>query len=403
MPYVAAPTSPPNHSRNTTVEFLFWNLVLAVAWCYAGYPLHIMILARFWPRPIRPAAGNFRPSVTVIVAVRNEGDILPRRLSNLLAQDYPSERLDIVVVCNGSVDGSEEIAMQMARVESRVRVFTSPAERGKAGAINMAAAHTTADVIVFADARQTFAPDGVTRIVEPFSDPDVGAVTGRLELGRADLASVEGVRMYWGLETRLRDAESRSGSVVGATGAIYGVRRSLLPDMPPNLILDDVYVPLSIAMLGHRVVMAPLAIAFDVPSRDQKTEFVRKRRTMVGNIQLLSVIPGLLSPVRNPLFMRFVSHKLLRLLTPFCFVGILCLSALLPGMTYRVFFAAELGLYLLGALGLWVSIGALSVPAAFVFMHGAIFAAMWRWNDNAARVWAQPNLSGAIRSAPPPS
>jgi hypothetical protein len=101
--------------------------------------------------------------------------------------------------------------------------------------------------------------------------------------------------------------------------------------------------------------------------------------------------------------MRFVSHKLLRLLTPFCFVGILCLSALLPGMTYRVFFAAELGLYLLGALGLWVSIGALSVPAAFVFMHGAIFAAMWRWNDNAARVWAQPNLSGAIRSAPPPS
>ncbi len=388
-------------SRNTPVEFLFWTLILAVSWCYAGYPLYIMALARFWPRPIRPPAADFRPSVTVIVAIRNERDALPRRLANLLAQEYPPERLDVVVVCNGSVDGSEEIARQVARTEPRVRVFTSPAERGKAGAINMAAAHTAADVIVFADARQTFAQDAVARIVEPFSDPGVGAVTGRLEVRQADLASVEGVRMYWGLETRLRDAEGRTGSVIGATGAIYGVRRSLFQDMPPNLILDDVYLPLRIAMLGHRVVMAPRALAFDVPSHDQSAEYARKRRTMVGNIQLLGVIPGLLSPVRNPLFMRFVSHKLLRLLTPFCFVALLCLSALLPGWAYRMFFAAELGLYLSGALGLWISVGALSVPAAFVLMHGAIFAAVWRWNDDAARVWAQPTLSGAIRPAPP--
>ena len=121
---------------------------------------------------------------------------------------------------------------------------------------------------------------------------------------------------------------------------------------------------------------------------------------MVGNIQLIGVIPGLLSPVRNPVFMRFVSHKLLRLLTPFCFVALLCLSALLPGWTYRMFFAAELGLYLSGAFALWISVAALSVPAAFVLMHGAIFSAVWRRNDDAARVWAQPAL-GAIRPAPP--
>jgi poly-beta-1,6-N-acetyl-D-glucosamine synthase len=401
MPCQGLRPLPPHPSRNTSVEFLFWTLVLVVIWCYAGYPLYVTALARFWPRPIRSPAANFRPSVTVIVAIRNERDALPDRLTNLLAQEYPPERLGVVVVCNGSVDGSEEIARQMARTEPRVRVFTSPAERGKSGAINMAAAHSATDVIVFADARQTFAHDAVARIVEPFSDPDVGAVTGRLEVRRADLASVQGVRLYWGLETRLRDAEGRSGSVIGATGAIYGVRRSLFQDMPPNLILDDVYVPLRIAMLGHRVVMAPRALAFDIPSRDQKAEYTRKRRTMVGNIQLLGVIPGLLSPVRNPLFMRFVSHKLLRLLTPFCFVALLCLSALLPGWTYRIFFAAELGLYLSGGLGLWVSVAALSVPAAFVLMHAAIFAAVWRWNDDATGVWAQPTLSRAIRPAPP--
>lgn len=400
MPYVAGSDSFLS-SRITSVEFIFWALVLAVAWCYAGYPLYIMALARFWPRPVRPCVANFRPSVTVVVAIRNERDALARRLTNLLTQEYPPERLDVVVVCNGAVDGGEEIARDVARTEPRVRVFTSPAERGKAGAINMAAAHIAADVIVFADARQTFAHDAVARIVEPFSDPDVGGVTGCLEVRRAGVASVEGVRMYWGLERRLRDAEGRSGSVIGATGAIYAVRRSLFQDIPPNLILDDVYVPLRIAMLGHRVVMASRALAFDVPSRDQKAEYARKRRTMVGNIQLLGVIPGLLSPVRNPLFMRFVSHKLLRLLTPFCFVALLCLSALIPGWTYRMFFAAELGLYLLGALGLWVSVAALSVPSAFVLMHGAIFSAVWRWNDDAARVWAQPTLSGAIRPAPP--
>ena len=391
----------PAPSRNASVEFLFWTLILAVTWCYAGYPLYIVTIARFWPKPIRPSAANFRPTVTVIVAIRNERDALPRRLTNLLAQEYPPECLDVVVVCNGSADGSEELARQVSLTHPRVRVFTSPADRGKAGALNMAAAHTTADVIVFADARQMFAPDAVARLVEPFSDPEVGAVTGRLEVHRADLASVEGVRLYWGLETRLRDAEGRSGSVIGATGAIYGIRRSLFQDMPPNLILDDVYLPLRIAMLGHRVVMASRALAFDVPSRDQKAEYARKRRTMVGNIQLLGVIPGLLSPVHNPVFMRFVSHKLLRLLTPFCFVALLVTSALLPGWPYRMFFAAELGLYLSGALGLLVRLAALSVPAAFVLMHGAIFAAVWRWNDDAARVWTQPTLAGAVRPAPP--
>lgn len=401
MPYVAADPFP-DHSTISVVELLFWTLLLAVSWCFAGYPLYIMALARFRPRPIRPAA-NFRPSVTVVVAIRNERDTLLRRLTNLLGQDYPPERLNVTVVCNGSVDGSEEIARQIARSEPQVRVLTSPADRGKAGALSMAAAHTAADVIVFADARQTFAHDAVSRLVEPFADPDVGAVTGRLEVRRADVASVEGVRMYWGLESRLRDAEGRSGSVVGATGAIYGIRGSLFPAMPPNLILDDVYIPLRIAMLGHRVVMAPRAVAFDVPATDQKAEYARKRRTMVGNIQLLGVVPGLLSPFRNPLFIRFVSHKLLRLLTPFCFVALLFLSALLPGWGYRLFFATELGLYVLGVLGLWVRVGALSVPAAFVLMHAAIFAAVSRWNDDATRVWTQPALPGAIRPASPPS
>jgi hypothetical protein len=168
--------------------------------------------------------------------------------------------------------------------------------------------------------------------------------------------------------------------------------------MPPNLILDDVYLPLRIAMRGYRVVMATEALAFDVPARDQRAEFTRKRRTMVGNIQLLSAIPGLLSPLRNPLFFRYVSHKLLRLATPFCFVALLAVSALLPEWPYRAFFAMELTAYALGFLAMRLSLSVLSIPAAFVLMHVAIFAAIRRWNQDAGSVWGQPTRSGVTLS-----
>ena len=381
------------------MEILFWILIATVTWCYAGYPLFIATLARLRPRALRPSPiADFPLRVTVVVAVRNEKASLARRIDNLLQQQYPADRLDVLVVSNGSQDGTEEIAQMLARRHERVHVLVSPAERGKAGAINMAAAEATGDVIVFADARQTFALDTVGRLVEPFADPQVGAVSGRMLVRRADLASVEGVRLYWGFETRLRDAESRSGSVVGATGAIYGVRRALLPTIPANLILDDVYVPLRIAMSGHRVVMATDAIAFDEPSNDQKAEYARKRRTMVGNIQLIRAVPELLSPFHNPLFFRFVSHKVLRLLTPFCFVALLGVSAVLPGVFYGAFFLAELALYILGAVGLFVRVPALAIPSAFVLVHAAIFAAVWRWRDDASRVWAQPARPASLNA-----
>ena len=377
------------------LEIVFWSLVAVVAWCYVGYPMFMIALARLRPRPVRVVAGARPPAVTVVIAVRNERGHLARRVANILEQEYPTDRLDVLVACNGSSDGSEEVASALANGNPRVRLLVSAANEGKAGALNAAIAAATGDIIVFADARQSFAPDAVRQLVQPFEDPSVGAVTGRLLVKRSEIASVEGVRLYWGMETRLRDAESRSGSVVGATGAIYGIRRALFPRVPVNLILDDVYVPLRIAMAGHRVVMASDAVAYDVPAGDQRAEYARKRRTMVGNLQLLRVLPGLLSPVRNPLFVRYLSHKLLRLLAPFCFIAMLVVSAMLAAPMYRAFFFAQLAVYLFGLLGLFVSTPLLSVPAAFVLVHAAVLAAVWRWRDDASRVW--------LHSSPQPS
>jgi len=369
------------------LEIVFWSLLVVVAWCYVGYPLFMFAVARLRPRPLRALDGARLPAVTVVIAVRNERSQLARRVANILEQEYPADRLDVVVACNGSTDGSDEIARQLTRADARVRVVVSSADEGKAGALNAAIAAATGDVVVFADARQSFAPDAVRQLVQPFSDGSVGAVTGRLLVKRSELASVEGVRLYWGMETRLRDAESRSGSVVGATGAIYAIRRALYPGVPVNLILDDVYIPLRIAIAGQRVVMAGGAVAYDVPAGDQRAEYARKRRTMVGNLQLLRVLPGLLSPVGNPLFVRYLSHKLLRLLAPFCFIAMLVISAMLAAPLYRAFFFAQLAVYVLGFVGLFVSTPLLSVPAAFVLVHAAVLAAIWRWRDDASTVW----------------
>jgi cellulose synthase/poly-beta-1,6-N-acetylglucosamine synthase-like glycosyltransferase len=370
------------------LELLFWFLGATVAWCYAGYPLFVALQARLRPRAVRAAwQHGASPSVTVVIAVRNEVATIARRIDNILAQVYPRDRITVIVACNGSTDGTEDVARERSRADARVRVIVSGAADGKAGALNAALAEATADLIVFADARQTFAPDAIARLVEPFGDETVGAVTGRLLVRRSELASVEGVRLYWGMETRLRDAESRSGSVVGATGAIYAIRRALFPGIPPRLILDDVYVPLRIAMAGSRVVMAGRAIAFDVAASDQRAEYARKRRTMVGNLQLIRAIPEVLLPNDNPLFLRFVSHKLLRLLAPFCFVAMLITSGLLGGPAYGALFAAQAAFYLLGALGLVVRAPLLSIPAAFVLVHCAVFAALLRWNEDASHVW----------------
>lgn len=382
------PAIPPDPQYLLMIEILFWALVAPVAWCYIGYPLAMLALGRLRPRPTSLMSTRTLPAVTVVLAVRDERDRIAKRIDNILGQNYPADCLDLVVVCNGSTDATEDIAADIAARERRVRVLVSAAEQGKAGALNMAVAAAQGDVIVFADARQIFAPDAIAKLVLPFEDPTVGAVTGRLVVNRGELAPVEGVRFYWGLETRLRHAEGRTGSVVGATGAIYGIRRRLFPEIPANLILDDVYVPMRIAMNDHRVVMAGDALAYDIPAGDQRQEYVRKRRTMVGNLQLLRALPALLSPGRNPLFVRYISHKVLRLLAPFCFVAMLLVSAALHGPLYRMLFAAQLALYAAGAVGLRVSVRAFSIPSAFVLVHAAVFAAVWRWKEDASQVWA---------------
>lgn len=372
------------------MEIVFWTCLGILLWAYIGYPLSMVLRASMTPVPVRPAPapGHTLPAVTVVLAVRNAAHLLRQRVENLLEQDYPAELLDVVIACNGCSDGTEAVAAELAALDHRVRWTESPASDGKAGALNAGAAMAEGDILVFADARQRFEPASVRHLVDALHDPAIGGVTGRLMIQRSAAPVAAGVGSYWELETGLRMAESRTGSVVGATGAIYAVRRSLFRPLPRGIILDDVYLPLDIIRRGYRIGMAPAALAWDQPGTDYAGEYRRRVRTLVGNWELLRLMPELLSPVRNPIFVRYVSHKLLRVLTPALCLLMTVAGVLAQGVVYNTAAFGMVALYGLGVLGILVPFRPLAVPSAFVLLHTAGISAMLRPRRGAADLWA---------------
>ncbi len=226
-----------------------------------------------------------------------------------------------------------------------------PEQGGKAIALNHGLAAAHGEVIVFTDARQTIASEALKHIVANFADPDVGCVSGELMIGQGEASGAQGVGLYWRMEKKIRYWEGLAGSTVGATGALYAVRKNLISPLPPGTILDDVYIPLQVVRQGQRVVFEPRALAFDPLTPDPKQEFRRKLRTLIGNYQLLQLAPWVLTRP-NPLRLQFVCHKLLRLLVPFALVGMLVSTLWLRKDVYELALVLQLVFYALAGLRL---------------------------------------------------
>jgi len=332
------------------MEATFWVAALVIVYVYAGYPLLLAVWARVAAKPVRVAAGM--PSVSIVVAARNEAATLDARIQNLLALDYPAARMQIVVVSDGSTDRTAEI---LARYADRVDAVLLPSG-GKALALNAGVSAATHGIIVFTDARQTFAADALRALVAPFADPSVGGVSGELlldcEAGGGQSSIGEGVGAYWRYEKWLRENESLIGSMVGATGAIYALRRSLWRPLPADTILDDVLAPMRAVMAGARVVLERGARAYD-RAASAGAEFKRKTRTLAGNYQLLRLEPRLLLPIVNPVWWQFMSHKVGRLLVPWALALLFVSSGLLASRSafYALAFFAQVAFYALALYG----------------------------------------------------
>jgi biofilm PGA synthesis N-glycosyltransferase PgaC len=330
----------------------FWVSAAVIAYVYAGYPALLWLWARVHARPLAPAAPRqHRPAVSIVVAARNEGERLAARLDNLLQLDYPSARRQIIVVSDGSTDNTLAV---LDRYLSAVDVIDVPAG-GKALALNAGVRRAKHDVLVFADARQMFAADALIELTAPLRDPRIGAVTGELVLeGESTIA--DGVGLYWRYEKQIRRHESAVGSMLGATGAIYAMRRSLWRPLPADTILDDVLAPMRAVLAGYRVVFNNRARAFDRPAPDAQAEARRKVRTLAGNYQILWLEPRLLLPWRNPVWLQYVSHKLGRLLVPYALLVLMAASMALAdrSIVYAAALFVQCVFYLLAGYGAWL-------------------------------------------------
>ena len=331
------------------MKVLFWGAAAFIVYTYVGYLGWLWFRARLRSWPL--CRGTYEPSVSVVMVVRNEEGVLEKKLQNLLAMDYPPERYDIVVVSDGSTDRTDEILRDQSR-NPRIRIVLKRLGQGKASRLNDALTLAGGEVIMFVDARQQIEAGALRVLIENFADPDVGCVSGALILGDPkSRESGRGIGLYWRLEKKIRELESASGSVVGATGAIYAVRRDLLGPVPEGTILDDVYIPMQVVRQGKRVMFDPRARAWDTPNLGGSREFSRKVRTLSGNYQLLQLAPWLLSS-DNPIRFEFVSHKLLRLAVPFALAMLLLTSISLAGTFYRTVLALQLMFYALSVLSL---------------------------------------------------
>jgi cellulose synthase/poly-beta-1,6-N-acetylglucosamine synthase-like glycosyltransferase len=349
-------------------SIVFWVSVAALFFTYLGYPALMALLARFRrPRGERDAPPEW-PLVSVVLVARNEAARIAERLRNLAESDYAGDRMEFLVVSDASSDATDHEVKKLG--DPRIRLIRQPERAGKASGLNAGVAAARGDVIVFADARQTFAPSAIRELSRALLDPQIGAVSGELEIALSGGGVGRGIDAYWRLERFLRRAEAEVDSCIGCTGAIYAIRRALFAAIPPDTILDDVVIPMQIATRGLRVSFSPEARAYDPQPLEPRLENGRKRRTLAGNFQMLFRYPAWLMPWRNRLWWQLIAHKYLRLFAPVFLVAAgLANAALLASPVYRVTGALQVVFYALAALGFVLRSRLFSIPAGFVFLN----------------------------------
>jgi cellulose synthase/poly-beta-1,6-N-acetylglucosamine synthase-like glycosyltransferase len=313
----------------------FWVSAAGLAWTHAGYPLAAAALARLRPRPVRKA--DVLPGVTVIVPAHDEEDVIGARVENLLALDYPSDRLEVVVASDACQDATDAIVEKIAAREPRVRLVRCP-RGGKLATINRVYREGRGEILAFTDANTRWERDALRKLVRPFADGEVGYVTGQLRLQEADGTNREGV--YWRYELWLRGRESALGSITGGNGAIYAVRRRDFVAQPYG---QDAALPALMAQRGLRAVYEPDAVAYEKPAHDLEDEFARKARMFRWSWHHL-LMGG--PPVgAGPLFrLEWFSHRTLRYASGLLHAALLGSSLVLAHRrpVYRTVLAAQL-------------------------------------------------------------
>lgn len=368
------------------MEIAFWVSILIILYTYFGYPI-LVYLFSFFVRTKREKSDFYKPYVSIIISAYNEEHNVENKIKTLLGLDYPAEKIEILIGSDGSTDKTK--AILSSRANERIKVFFKKEREGKPSMLNMLAAKAKGEILVFTDARQRLDKNSLKELVKNFSDDKVGSVSAELFFESDDDKTDKGIGLYWKYEKFIRSHESKIGSMLGATGAMYAIRKSLFSELPKDLILDDVYIPLKAVGKGYRAIFEPKAHIFDLIVKNSKEEFLRKTRTLAGNFQIFVYLKELFNPFKSPIAFQLFSHKFLRLIVPFLLVIVFISNIfILKDYFYWMALVFQTTFYALALLSsiLKLQKGIFDIPHMFCVMNLAAIVGLWKFLTNKQEV-----------------
>jgi cellulose synthase/poly-beta-1,6-N-acetylglucosamine synthase-like glycosyltransferase len=355
------------------------SAIALLVYVYAGYPILLAMLSLF-SRRRRPGPGH-TPTVSVLISAYNEESAIARKIKQTLALDYPPDRLEVLVVSDGSTDKTDEIVRGFA--DPRVRLLRVEGRTGKTIAQNRGVEQCQGDVIVFSDATATYHPKTLLYLAANYADPRVGAVSGRYKYfdPNDDSPTGLGSAAFWNYENVIKLFQSRIATLTGCSGCIYSVRRSSYVPLPAEAC-SDLVEPLSIVRNGYRVAFEDRALAYEETTRDSKQEFRMRVRVATRGMRGLLSVPELLMPWRHPwTSFQLFSHKILRWMVPVFLMMLFAATAMnLGSPVFQALFAAQAAFYGVGMASVKIPIHrywrVLGIPLFFCTLNAAMFVGM---------------------------
>lgn len=380
-------------------EIIFWLSAFVVFYTYVGYPLLMMVLARFSGKAPKTMAYSLEtPPVTLIVAAYNEESILEEKIGNSLSLDYPAEKFNILFISDGSTDGSNEI---ISRYPS-IKLLYEPERAGKLAAMNRAMKQVDTEIVIFSDANTLLNRDCIYNIIRHYNDESVGAVAGEKKIvAENGVAGGEGA--YWKYESFLKRLDSRVLTVVGAAGELFSIRKSLYTPLKEDVIIEDFVQSLMICRKGYVVRYEPAAFATERASLYMSDEGERKTRIAAGGFQAMMILKDLLNIFHfGRLSFMYISHRVLRWTAcPLALVALLISSGYLyvnnVHLVYALAFTGQLVFYLTATIGNVVPSRLFYLPYYFCFMNICVFRGFFRFlTGRQTSIWAKASRGEKI-------
>ena len=364
------------------VKTIFWTCLATIFYVYFGYPLVLLVLSKFFSRPIQRS--NITPEVTLLICAYNEDEVIESKIKNCFAIDYPQEKLKIAIASDGSSDNTNQIVKKY--INNQLRLFAYPERRGKINVINETVPKLSSEIIIFSDANTMYSKDAIMKLVRSFHDPSVGAVSADVILRNEETKLEVGESAYYRYERWIQKKESEFVSIIGADGGMYGIRRSLFVAPSPNIILDDFVISMNVALKGYRLAYDSEAVGHEKNINSFKTEFLRKSRVIAGAIQSVKQKEGVPSIRQKRLLFCYLSHKFLRWMVPICLLGVFLTNIPLALFSRMKIYTIAMGLqflfYLLAVCArLFRSlseIGITSIPFYFCLANGAAIYGIYK-------------------------